>query len=184
MLCSRRWLPPSIMNLLNDKEIEAAKLSAMLTSALTWLLNNVPNSALPSTLRPALALVKSLVPYLGYIGGFVAWSWGAIKGFDIGNGVTLTATWLLPIALIPGTWEDSDVPQPLPPPSSGNPASDPGSSPPPSAPSSGDPSAPGASSLAPSGAPSVPVSSPSSPSGGSSTSPTPTPTTPAPGGSS
>ncbi|OJT12596.1 hypothetical protein TRAPUB_10837 [Trametes pubescens] len=180
----RLWLPPSIMNLLNDKEIEAAKLSAMLTSALTWLLNNVPNSALPSTLRPALALVKSLVPYLGYIGGFVAWSWGAIKGFDIGNGVTLTATWLLPIALIPGTWEDSDVPQPPPPPSSGNPASDPGSSPPPSAPSSGDPSAPGASSPAPSGGPSVPVSSPSSPSGGSSTIPTTTPTTPAPEGSS
>ncbi|KAH9855441.1 hypothetical protein C2E23DRAFT_723754, partial [Lenzites betulinus] len=142
----RLWLPPSIMNLLNDKEIEAAKVGAMLTTALQWLLSNVPDSALPSTLRPALALVKSLVPYLGYIGGFVAWSWGAIKGFDIGNGVTLTATWLLPIALIPGTWENSDVPQPpVAPqsPSGSTPSSDPGSTPIPPAPSSGDPTTPG-----------------------------------------
>ena len=101
---AHRWLPPPVMNLLNDKEIEAAKVGAMLTTALQWLLNNVPASALPPTLQPALALVRSLVPYLGYIGGFVAWSWGALKGFDVGNGVTLTATWLLPIALIPGTW--------------------------------------------------------------------------------
>ncbi|KAI0374363.1 hypothetical protein BV20DRAFT_916547, partial [Pilatotrama ljubarskyi] len=171
----RLWLPPPIMNLLNDKEIEAAKLGAMLTTALQWLLNNVPDSALPSTLRPALALVKSLVPYLGYIGGFVAWSWGAIRGFDIGNGVTLTATWLLPIALIPGTWEDSDVPQPQPSPqppaqpqqpSSGDPSPDPGSSP--AQPSSGNPSSPGSNPSEPSANPSSPVPSPSAPTGGSS----------------
>ncbi|KAI0361833.1 hypothetical protein OH77DRAFT_1516744 [Trametes cingulata] len=180
----RLWLPPPIMNLLNDKEIEAAKLGAMLTTALQWLLNNVPDSALPATLRPALALVKSLVPYLGYIGGFVAWSWGAIRGFDIGNGVTLTATWLLPIALIPGTWEDSDVPQPQPhpqpqpappaqspPPISADPSSDPGSNP--SQPSTGDPSSPAPNPSQPaSGDPSSPGSSPSVPSGGSTTSPT------------
>ncbi|KAI8995300.1 hypothetical protein BD414DRAFT_236854 [Trametes punicea] len=156
----RLWLPPPVMNLLNDKEIEAAKLGAMLTAALQWLLNNVPASALPPTLQPALALVRSLVPYLGYIGGFVAWSWSAIRGFDVGNGVTLTATWLLPIALIPGTWENNDVPQPQPqPPSTGNPVSSP------SAPSSGGSSAP------PSGPGSDPSSSASSPSPASPTPP-------------
>lgn len=64
----------------------------------------------------------------------MAWSWGAIKTFDkgehnqtsrlawmtsahsaqlcyVGNGVVLTATWLLPVALIPGTWEDDDYPE-------------------------------------------------------------------------
>ena len=128
--------------MLDDKEIEAAKIGAMLTTALQWLLNNVPDSALPPTLRPALSLVKSLVPYLGYIGGFVAWSWGAIKGFDKGYGVTLTATWLLPIALVPGTWEEKDVPKP---PATSNP------SPPPSSdPSTSNPSAPPANPPAPS----------------------------------
>ncbi|KAI0735375.1 hypothetical protein C8Q76DRAFT_765833 [Earliella scabrosa] len=113
----RLWLPPPVLAKLNDKQIEAAKLAAMVTTALQWLLNNVPEGALPPTLRPALMLVKSLVPYLGYIGGFVAWSWEGIKSFDVGFGVTLTATWLLPIALIPGTWEEKDVPKPAPPPS-------------------------------------------------------------------
>ncbi|KAI0662639.1 hypothetical protein C8Q70DRAFT_909236 [Cubamyces menziesii] len=177
----RLWLPPPVMNLLNDKEIEAAKVGAMLTTALQWLLNNVPASALPPTLQPALALVRSLVPYLGYIGGFVAWSWGALKGFDVGNGVTLTATWLLPIALIPGTWEDSDVPQPQPqPPSGGGGGSSSGgtgtTTPPTSTPSGGDPSSatPPSGTSPPSGSsnPSAPISgTPTTPSGGSSTSP-------------
>ncbi|RPD81804.1 hypothetical protein L226DRAFT_451678 [Lentinus tigrinus ALCF2SS1-7] len=138
----RLWLPPPVLAMLDDKEIEAAKLGAMLTTALQWLLNNVPSNALPPTLRPALSLVKSLVPYLGYIGGFVAWSWGAIKGFDKGYGVTLTATWLLPIALVPGTWEEKDVPKP---PTTSDPSSPSNSnssapSPDPSAPNTGDPS--------------------------------------------
>ncbi|KAI9057164.1 hypothetical protein FKP32DRAFT_1584381 [Trametes sanguinea] len=150
----RLWLPPPVMNLLNDKEIEAAKLGAMLTAALQWLLSNVPESALPATLRPALALVRSLVPYLGYIGGFVAWSWGAIKGFDIGNGVTLTATWLLPIALIPGTWENGDVPQQPQQPSSSVPSSGSGAS----SPAPGDPSSP-ASGSSPSAPPPGPPAS-------------------------
>ncbi|KAI0336008.1 hypothetical protein GY45DRAFT_1239287 [Cubamyces sp. BRFM 1775] len=178
----RLWLPPPVMNLLNDKEIEAAKVGAMLTTALQWLLNNVPATALPPTLQPALALVRSLVPYLGYIGGFVAWSWGALKGFDVGNGVTLTATWLLPIALIPGTWENSDVPQPQPPSTpSGGGSSSGGTgttTPPTSAPSGGDPSSstPPSGTSPPSSDPSAPSSgTPKAPNSGSSTSPTTAP---------
>ncbi|OBZ68365.1 hypothetical protein A0H81_11641 [Grifola frondosa] len=109
----RVWLPPPVLALLDNKEIEAGKVAALLTTALKWLLHHVPDSAVPPQFRPALDLVRGLVPYLGYIGGFVAWSWGAIKGFDTGRGVILTATWLLPVALIPGTWEDSDVPKPV-----------------------------------------------------------------------
>ncbi|KAI0724361.1 hypothetical protein C8T65DRAFT_704244 [Cerioporus squamosus] len=146
----RLWLPPPVLAMLNDKEMEAAKLGAMLTTALQWLLNHVPDSALPPTLRPALSLVKSLVPYLGYIGGFVAWSWSAIRGFDKGYGVTLTATWLLPIALVPGTWEEKDVPTP---PATSTP------SPPSSGPSTSDPSAPTPST---GDSPTTPVPNPSS----------------------
>lgn len=42
-------------------------------------------------------------------GGFVAWSWSSIKGFDEGEGIILSATWLLPMVLIPGSWEDPDM---------------------------------------------------------------------------
>ena len=95
---------------LGNDEADAVKVSATVVTALTWLVNNVPEAAVPAALQPAFELVKSVVPYLGYIGGFIAWSWDEIQSFDTGNGVTLTATWLLPIALIPGTWEDDDVP--------------------------------------------------------------------------
>ena len=97
---------------LDNKEIEVGKISSILTTALNWLVGHIPDSTVPPALAPAFRLVKSLVPYVGYIGGFVAWSWGELKSFDVGYGVTLTATWLLPIALIPGTWEKEDVPVP------------------------------------------------------------------------
>lgn len=177
------------MAMLDDKEIEAEKLAAMLTTALQWLLSNIPETALPPALRPALLLMKSLVPYLGYIGGFVAWSWGAIKGFDVGFGVTLTATWLLPIALIPGTWQEKDVPQPAPPanptPTPDPPAGDPSSPPPtdPTPPTTGNP--PADPSPPNTGDPSVSPASPSPPSTGDpsappSSDPSPSPATPPP----
>ncbi|KAM5538215.1 hypothetical protein V8D89_008102 [Ganoderma adspersum] len=187
----RLWLPPPVLSMLNDKEIEAAKLGAMLTTALTWILNNVPDTILPPSLRPALQLVKSLVPYLGYIGGFVAWSWSAIKGFDIGNGVTLTATWLLPIALIPGTWENADVPKPADPSTSPTPTpSTPSTStgnPTTTTPGTSDPSAPNSDpSTTPSTNPTSPsTSTPTNPTSPSTSTPaeptsptTPTPTSP------
>lgn len=55
-----------------------------------------------------MRLLKAFTPYLGYVGSFVAWSWAAVKGFDKGHGVTLSATWLLSVAVVPGTWEQDD----------------------------------------------------------------------------
>lgn len=37
----------------------------------------------------------------------------------IGNGVILTATWLLTFALVPGTWEDGLFPEVVPPTAAG-----------------------------------------------------------------
>ncbi|KAG8984126.1 hypothetical protein FRB93_006705 [Tulasnella sp. JGI-2019a] len=108
----RLWLPPPVMVILSDKTIEATKRAAMVTAAIGWLINNIPMAMLPLPLQPAITLLKAVVPYLGYIGGFISWSWAEVKSFDKGNGVVLSATWLLPIALIPGTWEtvQGDVP--------------------------------------------------------------------------
>ena len=34
-----------------------------------------------------------------------------MRAFDKGNGVVLSATWLMPVAVIPGTWEEHELPK-------------------------------------------------------------------------
>ncbi|EMD41866.1 hypothetical protein CERSUDRAFT_79485 [Gelatoporia subvermispora B] len=102
----RIYLPPPVLETLNSQRLETTKRAAIITTALKWLLDHIPPSAVPLQLRAALELARALTPYIAYVGGFIAWSWSTIKGFDKGHGVILSATWLLPIAPIPGTWED------------------------------------------------------------------------------
>jgi hypothetical protein len=115
---------------LDNKRLAGAKRAAILTTALQWLLSRVPLTLVPPQFRPGVLIARRLVPYLGYIGGFIAWSWGAMRAFDkgtrdcqfseksifilsiIGQGIVLTATWLLPVALIPGTWDAKDTSRP------------------------------------------------------------------------
>ncbi|KIK93587.1 hypothetical protein PAXRUDRAFT_828830 [Paxillus rubicundulus Ve08.2h10] len=106
----RIYLPPPVLDILNNKQLEAAKRAAIITTALKWLMDHLPIPLLPPQMRPAVAVLRRLVPYLGYMGGLIAWSWTAIRSFDKGYGVVLTATWLLPVALIPGTWEVDEFP--------------------------------------------------------------------------
>ncbi|KAH9937353.1 uncharacterized protein B0H18DRAFT_1113203 [Fomitopsis serialis] len=118
----RIYLPPPVLGVLDNKRMESTKRAALLTTALKWLLDHIPMAAIPIQMRPAMPLFKRIIPYMGYIGAFVAWSWDAIRAFDKGNGVTLTATWLLTFALVPGTWDDDMFPEVAPPaPASGNP---------------------------------------------------------------
>ncbi|KAJ7802852.1 hypothetical protein B0H14DRAFT_3779018 [Mycena olivaceomarginata] len=91
---------PPVLAILDDQSVEAAKQATVITAALTWFFSNPP--------RPAIILLQRLVPLVSYLGTFISWSWGTIRGFDRGHGVILTATWLLPIALIPGTWHARD----------------------------------------------------------------------------
>ncbi|CCL98097.1 uncharacterized protein FIBRA_00091 [Fibroporia radiculosa] len=107
----RIYLPPPILAILDNQRIEASKRAVLFTTALKWLLDHVPIAVVPLQARPAVMLLRGLVPYLAYISAFIAWSWSVVKNFDKGNGVTLTATWLLPLALVPGTWEDSQFPK-------------------------------------------------------------------------
>ncbi|KAG2016499.1 hypothetical protein CC2G_009664 [Coprinopsis cinerea AmutBmut pab1-1] len=107
----RLYLPPPVLLILSDKTVEATKRAAMITTALTWFFNNIPVASLPIAVQPTVLLLQRLAPYLGYIGTFISWSWQQIKSYDVGNGVIMTATWLLPIALIPGTWWDHSFPK-------------------------------------------------------------------------
>ncbi|KAH0827875.1 hypothetical protein J3R83DRAFT_3502 [Lanmaoa asiatica] len=106
----RIYLPPPVLDVLNNRQLEAAKRAALITTALQWLMDHLPVSLLPPQMRPGVAILRYLVPYVGYMGGFIAWSWSAIRSFDKGYGVVLTATWLLPFVLVPGTWEADQVP--------------------------------------------------------------------------
>jgi hypothetical protein len=79
-----RYLPPPIIKILDSKSAETAKQAAMITTALTWILNKLPVKLLPPQLRPAVMLAKKLIPFTGYIGAAIAWSWSSIKGLDKG----------------------------------------------------------------------------------------------------
>lgn len=78
------YLPPPVLGVLNNKRMENTKRAALLTTALTWLLNHIPAAAVPLQMRPALPLLRRIIPYTGYLGAFVAWSWEAIRAFDKG----------------------------------------------------------------------------------------------------
>jgi len=142
--------------------MDAVKKAAMLATALGWLVNHIPTTGLPVELLAVLTVAKALVPILGYIGGFLSWYWSAVTGYDNGQGVVLSATWLLPIALIPGRWDytppttaptnptspttpasapapapSTPVPVPAPTPAPADPTPAPTPNPPPSMPSAG-----------------------------------------------
>ena len=88
---NRHWtsyLPPPVLEILDNKHIEGAKRAALLTTALKYVLDRVPMVMIPPPARPAMTMFKAFTPYLGYVGGFVAWSWGAVKSFDKGLSCT------------------------------------------------------------------------------------------------
>jgi hypothetical protein len=47
--------------------------------------DNIPVKVLPPALQPAILILQRIVPFVGYIGAFIAWSWSALKGFDQGG---------------------------------------------------------------------------------------------------
>ncbi|KAK7015834.1 hypothetical protein VNI00_019054 [Paramarasmius palmivorus] len=192
----RIFLPPPVLAVLSDKTIEATKRAAMVTTALTWLFSNLPLKMFPVPMQPAILMLQQLVPYLGYVGTFITWSWGTIKSYDVGYGVILSATWILPVALIPGTWQAYDFPadggnngSTTPAPGQGQPSTGTPSQPSTGAPSTGTPST-GTPSQPSTGAPSTGTPStgtPSQPSTGAPSTGTPsqpstgTPTQPSTG---
>ncbi|KAF9113902.1 hypothetical protein BGX27_000591 [Mortierella sp. AM989] len=63
---------------------------------------------------PGLA---SLVPLTRIISAWVGFQWAVIHAQDLGEGVILSATWVLPVALAPRPWDhpgNEDDPEPLP----------------------------------------------------------------------
>lgn len=128
----RLYLPPPVMAKLGASTVQAAARAAMVTSALKWMLDKLPMTVVPPQFRPAVTMLKTLAPLASYVGVFIAWSWDRIKALDegklpsctpayrrrnspgiLGNGVVLTATWLLPVALLPMAWDAGTIYRPV-----------------------------------------------------------------------
>jgi hypothetical protein len=128
----RLYLPPPVMAKLDGTSVKASARAAMITTALKWLLDKIPMMLVPPQLRPAVKMLKQISPVVSYIGVFIAWSWDRVRACDegscklalffvirrknnecttilLGNGVVLTATWLLPVALLPMTWDAGEI---------------------------------------------------------------------------
>ncbi|KAF8956081.1 hypothetical protein BDZ97DRAFT_1853534 [Flammula alnicola] len=110
----RLYLPPPVMGKLDGASLQATARAAMITTALKWLLEKIPILLVPPQFRPAVKMLKQLSPVVGYVGVFIAWSWDRVRALDKGNGVVLTATWLLPVALLPMSWDAGDIYGPRP----------------------------------------------------------------------
>src|SRR6185369_3577925 len=85
----RLYLPPPVMEKLDSSQVKAARRAAMITTALQWLLNKVPLKVFPPNFRFAVSLLRRLGPFVGSIGGFVAWSWNRIRACDRGELLSL-----------------------------------------------------------------------------------------------
>lgn len=73
------------MTVLSNQEVEAVKRAAIISAALTWFLAHLPVTVFPVPLQPIFLLLQKIMPYLGYIGTFISWSWGTIKSYDSGK---------------------------------------------------------------------------------------------------
>ncbi|UZJ52285.1 hypothetical protein CBS101457_001605 [Exobasidium rhododendri] len=99
------YLPEAVLPELNADVVEAEGIANSINKALTAILNELSTLSIPVALQAAVAILRAITPSTAYIATFIGWSWTEIKTFDTGQGIELSATWLLPIALIPHSLE-------------------------------------------------------------------------------
>ncbi|SPO28633.1 uncharacterized protein UTRI_04511 [Ustilago trichophora] len=105
------YLPQPVLDSLDGDVDEAEKIANLINKCLTYILNNVP-AGLPPAFAAVVTILKAIAPTTGYISTFIGWSWDTIKSFNKGQGVVLSATWILPVALIPRAWDAPAAPVP------------------------------------------------------------------------
>ena len=73
-----------MLDVLNKNRGATARRAAIITETLKRLLGHFV-FFMPPQYRIGVLVAQELLPYLGYIGAFVAWSWSAMKCFDKGT---------------------------------------------------------------------------------------------------
>jgi len=92
------YLPKAVFPELEADVQQAEKIANLVNKVLTTMLDHISSLPIPIALQAAVAILKAISPSTAYIATFIGWSWDEIKSFDNGQGVELSATWLLPIA--------------------------------------------------------------------------------------
>lgn len=49
--------------------------------------------------------IREIMPFVRYISQFMDYEWNSIKAEDKGKGVVCAATWIMPAALVPRSWD-------------------------------------------------------------------------------
>ncbi|KAE8218904.1 hypothetical protein CF319_g7301 [Tilletia indica] len=106
----RLYLPPPVMKTLTSELGTAEKIAKVLSTVLSFLITHIPVALIPLPLIPLVTVLQAIAPLTGYLATFIAWSWGFIKSMDKGDGVVLSATWIVPVAIIPKAWDAPIVP--------------------------------------------------------------------------
>lgn len=104
------YIPQAVFPEFDSDVEQAEKIANLVHTVLTTILDKASSLPIPAALQAALLVLKAIAPSTSYISTFIGWSWKEIKSFDKGQGVELSATWLLPIALIPHTWDAAIAP--------------------------------------------------------------------------
>lgn len=79
---------------------QAEKIANIIHTVLTTILDKISSLPIPIALQAVVTVLKAIAPSTSYISTFIGWSWDQIKSFDKGQGVELSATWILPIAWV------------------------------------------------------------------------------------
>ncbi|PWN36830.1 uncharacterized protein FA14DRAFT_7322 [Meira miltonrushii] len=104
------YIPQAVFPAFDSDVEQAEKIANLIHTVLTTILDKASSLPIPVALQAALLVLKAIAPSTSYISTFIGWSWKEIKSFNTGQGVELSATWLLPIALIPHTWDAAVAP--------------------------------------------------------------------------
>lgn len=99
------YLPTPVMAELGKDADKAEQIAATISKILNALLEQAAKLPLPTPLQAAVTVLKSIAPVTQYISTFIGWSWDELKSLDKGQGICLSATWLLPVAMIPRSWD-------------------------------------------------------------------------------
>lgn len=104
------YLPQAVMAEVGKDAEKAENIAMTISKMLTALLDGAAKIPLPASFQAVLTVLKSIAPVTQYISTYIGWSWNELKTLDKGEGICLSTTWVLPVALIPRTWDAPSAP--------------------------------------------------------------------------
>lgn len=107
------YLPKPVMDKLGDGTKSAQDIARTINDNLQLIFAAASrlSAILPPQLAAILAILKAIAPITSAISSFIGWTWSSLKEYDKGQGICLSATWILPIALVPRSFDAPTSPE-------------------------------------------------------------------------